>query len=203
MRLFFSAPIPGEQRALLVKMQEELKGAKADVKWVLPEQLHITFRFLGEVHPKQLPTLKRIGEEVSRLYGLFNASVKNIGFFPLKVGPPQVVWAGIEDGKAALSMMAQALEVRAAQLKLKHEEKNDFNAHVTLGRIRNPKTIQPLVEKAAALEFTSDPWLFDHFTLEESRQDKAGSIYKTVFTFKLGQREPLTMIQQIKRLQRR
>jgi len=185
-RLFFAADIPEEERALLGKLQQELKQFKADVKWVEPKNLHITLRFLGDVHQKQIPELKRIGEEVGKLYGGFQLSFKALGVFPPK-SPARVVWAGIDEGKTHVSMLAQAVTSRVSKLKVEKEE-HEFKPHVTLGRIKNPNTTQELLLGLQLHDFESRTWLLKNFVLKESILSKSGSTYKDLLVFPLGKR---------------
>ncbi len=187
MRLFFAGEIPEEHKKALAVVQERLKDAKADVKWVEPGNLHITLRFLGDVNPKRIPELKKLAEEVGRLYGSFELSIKNLGVFPTK-GPPRVVWAGIEEGKKQLSMLAQAIASRVAKLNFKEEE-HEFKAHVTFGRIKSLRGTPELLEVVMKNGVDLAPWYLDSIVLMESQTTKTGSIYKKVCVFPLGKRK--------------
>lgn len=186
MRLFFAGEIPEKYQADLGRIQEELKRFKADVKWVEPGNLHLTLCFLGDTSPKRLPDLKKIGEEIGRLYGSFHISLKGLGRFPHK-GHPRVVWVGVEEGRSQISMVAQAIESRLAKLGFKAEER-EFQAHITLGRLRNPNGSQELLSKLDAAEPVFEPWHFNEFILKESQPTKSGSVYKNVYVFHLGKR---------------
>jgi 2'-5' RNA ligase len=186
MRLFFAGDLPEKQKLAIAKLLENLKASRADVKWVSPANFHITFRFLGEVKPDQLEGLKKIGEEVGKLYGSFQISFKEIGSFPSKEDP-RVVWIGVDEGKSELCMLAQALESRLIRLGFK-EADHPFKPHLTLGRVKSHKGRKELQQKLELPIPSFESWLLNAFSLKESQLAKSGPIYKDLFVFPLGHR---------------
>jgi 2'-5' RNA ligase len=181
MRLFFAGEIPDAQIFFLRQIQDRLKGKSVDVKWVEPDNFHITFSFLGEVNPQKLGQLKKIGEEVSGLYRQFPVSFSSLGAFPSRRNP-KIIWIGIEQGKEPLALIAKELDRRLREHEFDVEER-EFKAHLTLGRVRSNKGIEWLIRKLE-LPFPEFPeFLFTHFSLKESHLTPGGAIYKTVFDF--------------------
>ena len=69
MRTFLAIPLPKETKDLLSRIQEQLKTSKADVKWVEPQNIHLTLKFLGEINEEQLNKISAIVDEtVRRIY---------------------------------------------------------------------------------------------------------------------------------------
>jgi len=184
LRLFFCGELPDEQRAKLVEIQNHFKSQNVDVKWVEPENLHLTLCFLGEIKERRLGELEKLGRDVSKLYGSFDMSLKGIGTFPPK-GPPKVLWIGIEEGKKNISMLAGAIESRIANFKPEFE----FQAHLTLGRFRNENVPEQTLIALTTTAFETPSWHFDSFLLRESTLTPAGPSYKTVFNFPLAPKD--------------
>ncbi|MCM8783055.1 MAG: RNA 2',3'-cyclic phosphodiesterase, partial [Candidatus Omnitrophica bacterium] len=59
MRTFIALPVPEEIKAILGSLEEELKTKDVDVKWVNPQNIHITLKFLGEIEENRLSLIKK------------------------------------------------------------------------------------------------------------------------------------------------
>ena len=64
MRAFIAIELPQETKLALAKLVEELKKTNADIKWVAPESLHLTLKFLGDIDDSQAETITTIIENV-------------------------------------------------------------------------------------------------------------------------------------------
>jgi len=185
MRCFVAVPIAGAVRRRIVALQEELRAADADVKWVEEENLHLTLKFLGE-----------IGEEATeRLQGLLSAEVSRwpplgveyagTGSFP-GGERPRVVWVGVGGDRERLSALAAAVE-RAAERTGVPREGRPFAAHLTIGRVRSPRNVRRL---AAALERkTGEVFGRDEIreiVLFRSTLTPRGPVYDPLARFPLG-----------------
>ena len=137
-RAFLAIDLPLEQREALFAVANRLKQAGARVSWVTPDRMHLTLRFLGEVAPD---ALERLGDALAPVYERqepFPLMVTQIGAFP-NVRAPRVIWAGLSPLEGPLAVCQQAAETAARSIGLKAEKKA-FKPHVTLGRVRDPKT---------------------------------------------------------------
>src|SRR5213082_56367 len=93
MRLFIAIELPSKIRKELKDMQNELRSLASTAKWVAPESIHITLKFLGEVPEKRL---EEIDESLGGLsWKPFTISVHGAGFFP-GARSPRVFWAGMD-----------------------------------------------------------------------------------------------------------
>ncbi|MBU1905681.1 MAG: RNA 2',3'-cyclic phosphodiesterase, partial [Candidatus Omnitrophica bacterium] len=82
MRTFIAIELPKEIKQELAKMQEQLKASGADVKWVKPENIHLTLKFLGEIEERKLEQINQILQEVTKNKSTFQASISSLGAFP-------------------------------------------------------------------------------------------------------------------------
>jgi 2'-5' RNA ligase len=136
-RVFVAARLPAGLAASVAAVQRELDRRLVDVKWVEPENLHLTLRFFGELEAAEI---ERVGEavtEVTRAATPFTARMEGIGTFPGR-GRPRVIWAGMSAGGERLVAMAEALEGAFIRAGLGRCDR-PFTPHLTLGRVRDPR----------------------------------------------------------------
>jgi 2'-5' RNA ligase len=114
MRTFIAIELPKEIRASLVSIQERLKSSGADVKWIAPENIHLTLKFLGEIDAAGLSRINEIIEEVTKGKGPFQVRISSIGAFP-KTNFPRVIWIGIDKGDNETKEIANELEEKNLQ----------------------------------------------------------------------------------------
>ncbi len=156
--------------------QEELKYAGADVRWIGPEELHVTLRFFGDLDAAVVQKLRASLTQVAAAQPKFRIAYKGLGEFP------NVVWVGGSKGADAL---AAAIEETASQAGLA-KDRYGFTAHLTIGRIRSPRGAGPLAAAIAALgqrDFGDDE--VSEFSLIRSTLTPRGPVYEQVEAFSL------------------
>jgi len=160
--------------------QNNLSKNFIGIKWVKPENLHITLAFLGEITTNQASIIKRMLENVSSKNEPFTIELFDIGFFPNKKNP-KVFWIGIKK--------------QPKLLKLKHDidkgltehninfDKKPFSPHLTIGRIKSPLKIESGIVEA--LDFKAS-FLATEMFLMKSDLFSDGPVYSELHSFKLG-----------------
>jgi 2'-5' RNA ligase len=144
----FIAIDPGKEiRARLVALQGTLARTGTEVKWVEPENLHVTLLFLGEVDERDLPAVCKAVAEVAAHTLAFPMSVERASCFgsPRR---PRTLWAGVGEGTQALCTLHDALEAPLLELGCYRREGRQFTPHITLGRVKGDRSNDTL---AAAL----------------------------------------------------
>jgi len=127
-RLFVAIDLPEDIREQLSTLGCGLPGAR----WVSPDQMHLTLRFIGDVDGRYF-TLVR--EALSGLHGeKFSLRLKDIGFFPPR-GNPRVVWVGIEKNEQLVQLRSR-IESALVRTGLEPEGRK-FSPHITLARLKN------------------------------------------------------------------
>lgn len=176
MRAFIGIALPEEVRALLRELQRRLQEPGADVKWVEPENLHVTVKFLGEITDAQRHTidawLARIGEATTP----FPITVGGVGAFP-SLQAPRIIWVGMQEGSERLLQVVERIEAEAAA-SLPPQEARRFAAHVTLGRVRTGRGGEAFGRALRELK-DSPPlrWHADRLTLYQSTLTSEGPRY--------------------------
>lgn len=144
LRLFIAIDLPEMVKDELLRAAAQMGRQLPDraVRWVKPEQMHLTLRFLGDTAVSQLPDLQNQLTQLTSQYTPFRLHLNGVGAFPNRKRP-RVVWVGLGGDVAQLQTMQVALEDRVVALGWSRE-KRPFSPHVTLGRVKDAKKVQAL-----------------------------------------------------------
>jgi len=144
MRTFIAFELPEEIKSGLARLQEEIKVSGADVKWIRPENLHLTLKFIGKASEEQAEKITLMIQEAAGKNSPFMMQIATIGAFP-KIDFPRVIWAGLDKGDAEAKKIAAELEKETQMLGIAKEERK-FSSHITIGRVRSGKNRLKLVK---------------------------------------------------------
>lgn len=136
MRLFVAIDINDDVRKAVADLQRLLKGKMRNgngLKWVEPENMHLTLKFLGETDEKQLDEIIAAIEIACVGKNPFEFDLPALGTFGR---PAKVLWLGSEKPKDELIKLAADIEEALSQLGFEKEDR-PFSAHLTLGRIKD------------------------------------------------------------------
>lgn len=189
LRLFisinFSRGLAERIKETVRRLREELPG----VRWVRPENFHITLKFLGDVSEEQVPRIQKAIAEVARERSPLKIRLKDTGVFP-SGRRPRVVWLGIDEGSEDITALARALEKTLAPLGFRPEKRN-FTPHLTLGRIKDGKSGRKAAKlfrgKFTALPEENSPGgeKVDMVSLMKSRLTPQGAIHEEISAHRL------------------
>jgi len=164
---------------------ERLRPAARDVAWVVPGNLHLTLKFLGEVPEARIESVAGALGEASLAADAFEARIRGLGAFP-SAHRPRVVWAGVTEGESEMIALARRVAMVLAALGFPRDER-PFSPHVTLGRVRRPgrnPALSDALEGAAAHEFGQMRVL--SASLMRSELGPRGARYTELATVRLG-----------------
>ena len=135
-RTFVAVELPPEVRNRACQLIEALRrSSEARVRWVGPEQLHWTLKFLGDVDLLEIPDVcRRLSDAVARL-SPFDVTAYGAGAFP-NAHHPRTVWLGMREGIEPMLELHATVERALADLGFRQEQRR-FRPHITLGRVRN------------------------------------------------------------------
>jgi len=143
-RSFIAIPLQPDIIKRIDKAQNELRAFRADVKWVRPQSIHLTLKFLGNIEESQIEAIAEKIHRAATGYKPWSIPVKNLGGFP-SLANPRVVWVGIEDAGGQTVALQQQLENELSALGFP-QEKRRFSPHLTLGRVRSSRAKKELVQ---------------------------------------------------------
>ena len=127
--------------------EERLRRTGADLKFVEPENVHLTLKFLGEVPEARAREVAQVVEATG--FSPFSFRVEEVGVFP-SLSRPNVVWAGITEGVSDLAAVFEGLDAGLARLGFERERRR-FSPHLTICRVRGGRNRDRLAEEVAAM----------------------------------------------------
>ena len=134
-RSFFAIELPEEVRRGLAKLRSELERTEHRfAKWVDPEGIHLTLKFLGNIPLKQVAEVTKAIEEAAQGIPPFHLEISGLGAFP-NLKQPRVLWVGIGGEIDTLLRLQQNIDFVLASLGFAKEER-PFMPHLTLARVR-------------------------------------------------------------------
>jgi 2'-5' RNA ligase len=176
MRLFIAISLPSDLRQRLWETAGPLRTAGYPVRWVAPDGLHLTLKFLGDVQPDREPqVVAAIGTAVQGARR-FTLPVRGFGAFP-SPSHPRVVWAGCEP-VPALELLQHRVEQELEQLGFPLEGRA-FHPHLTLGRAQRDAragAFRDLESRMDALAFDGEVTV-ESVDLMESQLARDGARY--------------------------
>ena len=187
MRCFVAIELPEEIRRRLGELQKRLGKLDRFVRWVRPEQIHLTVKFLGEVADRRVPEVCAAAVTAAGAAESFEIEVSGTGCFPDR-GWVRVLWAGIPELPPALLAVQQAMEQRYAELGFPKENRA-FRPHLTLGRTRegaSAAAVRAAVEREDA--FVVGRFDVEALTVFQSVLKPTGPTYITLAHARLGGR---------------
>lgn len=137
MRAFIAIPLPPEVKRYLKKMQESLAAARADVKWVEHENIHLTLKFLGEIDQHTVEKVTSYLDEIGGMTAPYVIRLSHCGAFP-RIESARVIWMGIDQGELQTRALYNLIEERLHTIGVPCEDR-PFSSHITLGRTRSGK----------------------------------------------------------------
>jgi 2'-5' RNA ligase len=187
MRCFVAIEIDDSIQQALGDLQRELTKStdtrKGDVKWVRPETMHLTLKFLGEVTDQQIVEICDIAKKVAQRHEAFDMSVRQVGHFG--GDGARVLWVGAGLESEPLLKLQQDLEEEMAQIGWPKENRK-FSGHLTLCRVRNANAglkLAKVAEKFA--DFDLGVTRCDSMCVFESELTPEGPVYTPLGRFKL------------------
>ena len=168
-RLFIAVDLPDTIKENLRSMSFGIPGAK----WIGPDQLHLTVRFIGEVDGALFLDVKTILEEI-RLAS-FSLQLKGVGFSPPR-GVPRVLWVGLEKNDP-LQRLRKKIDSSLLRVKVEPEGRK-FSPHITLARLKN-SPVQKITNFLSGNGlFSQEPFQVEDFKLYSSILSPKGAFHR-------------------------
>jgi len=168
-RLFIAVDLPDTIRDNLASMSFGIPGAK----WVAPEQMHLTVRFIGEVDGALFRDIKNTLDEVN--LASFSLQLKGVGYFPPR-GAPRVLWVGLEKSEQLL-LLRKKIDSALLRIRMAPEGRK-FSPHITLARLKK-SPVQKIANFLAGNGlFSQDPFSVEDFKLYSSILSPKGAYHK-------------------------
>jgi 2'-5' RNA ligase len=134
-RSFVAIELEDELKQELRQVQRDLssRGIRDEVRWVKPEGIHLTLKFLGNVPAAKVESIEVALAEACEETHPLKLGFRGLGCFP-NPSRPNVIWVGVEGDVDPLSALQRRIEERLATLGYERE-KRKYTPHLTLGRV--------------------------------------------------------------------
>ena len=177
MRLFVAIDLPDRIKQAVAGICRGVPG----VRWLPPDQLHLTLRFIGETEDAAIATIRSGLAAITS--PAFPLSLREMGCFP-SPRRPRVLWVGLSGG-APLMQLQHDVETALVAAGLPPEER-PFSPHITLARLRDHREgdVAPFLARNAF--FASGPFTVDAFHLYSSALTAKGAIHRREASYPLG-----------------
>ncbi len=187
LRAFVAIPVPRQVQEGLATALDRIRDSvpRKSVRWVQPENIHLTLRFFGDVLASDVAPMQRALREAVRGVEPFILRLAEPGCFP-DARSPRVLWVGLGGDLERLARL-QAQVIEATQVWGPLEERG-FHPHLTLGRVvaRRPGELREIAGAIRALAVPAcAPWRVHGLQLMRSVLASGGSRYSTLASLEL------------------
>lgn len=175
-RAFIAFELPEKTILSIRRVQEGLKTCKFKIRWVKPENIHLTLKFLGNIHVSAIEKIKGALFEAVKGFKPIPLSVKGIGSFP-GIRRPRVVWMGLGGGREILAQFQIRVDKEMERLGYSRE-KRPFKGHLTFGRVKS--RVDPIKFSTALIKhstFESETFFAESVILFQSELKPEGAVY--------------------------
>lgn len=174
MRAFIAFDLPKKIKSAIAKIQDDLKRAGVNGKWVKPTNIHLTAAFLGTIDNKQSEEIKKIlGSINQKIKEPISLQLKQISAFP-SVNHPRVVFVNLSGEINHLNQTVKELRGELKNKKIWFDEK-PFIPHLTLARLKTKQDISLIIKKALVEKIS---FKIKEASLFQSQLTPSGSIYQ-------------------------
>jgi len=174
-RSFIAINLPAETKQKLADFLHSFRKIKG-LKWVKPENLHLTLHFLGDISQDGLVHLSELIARIIDQYPSFPLTVEKLGCFPRRE-QPQVLFFACPDQEKKAQILQEKIgeQLRQSGFRIDHRP---WKAHITFARVKKPSSLDRLWRKEQ--EFNLQRFSVSSVELMTSELTPQGPIYKVV-----------------------
>ncbi|MEJ5299556.1 MAG: RNA 2',3'-cyclic phosphodiesterase [Thermodesulforhabdaceae bacterium] len=177
-RTFIAIDLPESVKKDLKTLQNSLiPSATKEIRWVNPEGIHLTLKFLGDVELNRISEIEAVIADISKQHKPFELTPQGCGVFP-SWKSIRVIWVGLVGDLDPLKALYAEIEERLEHLGFARENR-EFTPHLTIGRAKNISRSEKLSQTLAKFTtFKSSPFVVDEIVLFKSTLTPSRAIYQ-------------------------
>ena len=135
-RSFIAIELPTTVKQELTTLEDLLKKRCPQVvRWVDPQNIHVTLKFLGDVDSDRVDEINMAIDEATQGMSPFHLELKDLGVFP-NLNRVNIIWVDAKGDLDKLTDLQKQIESNMEQLGFAREDR-DFTPHLTIGRVRD------------------------------------------------------------------
>jgi 2'-5' RNA ligase len=179
-RLFVALDLPDPVRQAITELIAKLQPKSRGARWIKPENLHITLKFIGHVPNEKLSPIQTALSSIHAAQPV-ELHFRGMGFFPNE-HRPRAFWCGIA-ASPNLAELAANIDRALAPLGVEPETR-PFTPHLTLARFKSDEGIREVVHAASNMKSTDFGAATEtNFHLYESLLKSSGAQYNPLASF--------------------
>ena len=183
-RCFVAIEIPEPIQNQLARIQGSLSKQIQKASWVKPGNIHLTLKFLGDVDPDNLESIKEAVERATSRHRSFSLRIGGVGAFP-NLARPRVMWTGVRVGGERVSALAQDINLALSHCGFSLDTKK-FNPHLTVARLKERIDLRPYTDQYSQYDRIDGAVMtIDAISLIQSQLHPKGTIYSTLQSYSL------------------
>jgi 2'-5' RNA ligase len=184
-RTFIAIDIPENIISKFRELQESLKVYDFKIRWVRPENIHLTLKFLGDVEAAKIGEIAETISKIVEGYTPISLKANGIGVFP-GIKRPSVLWVGLTGQLESLVRLQKTLDENLKVLGFPGE-KRPFKGHLTMGRIKAKIDVKKFGDALTAFRnFESETFTAGKIVLYKSELKPSGAVYTELASASLG-----------------
>jgi 2'-5' RNA ligase len=169
-----------------VELQRKLGRNATSIKWVVPENLHLTLLFLGEVDELEVLQICKAIAAKCKDIPPFTMAIEGLGAFPNN-RHPKILWAGVKEGVEELKILHDALEAPLLDMGAYRREDRAYTPHLTLGRLAQEDRGQSWAQTISAhATWQAGDTVVREVLVMSSELQRDGPVYTVLGRAKLG-----------------
>ena len=177
MRLFIAIKIPEDIKEYISELQKQIDTANNKISLVNKDNIHLTLKFLGEVQPNDIETIKESLNNVK--FKSFSVHLNDVDVFPNE-NYIRVIWIGLEPEENILELQKNIDE----SLKSLFRKEKDFKSHLTLARVKYIEDKNNFINKLKNIKIENKKIDISNFRLVKSTLTPEGPVYEDLEVFK-------------------
>lgn len=177
-RLFIAVKVNPEQKLLAPYNTLKSSFSYDRIKWVEPDNFHLTLKFLGDTYESDIANVSSVIEDSLKRFNAFEFNLQTVGIFGSRYNP-RVIWVGVED-QGQLKKMGTCLINKLDEIGFENDRQN-FVPHLTIARIKsivNKESFNATIKQFNNTFFQSVK--VDRVYLYESVLTRGGPVYKVI-----------------------
>ncbi len=175
-RTFIAIELPDNIIDAIGNMQKKIGRYGLKMRWIRPENIHITLKFLGDIDPEMIQSIESCLKKTGKENNPIQLLSRGIGVFP-GLKRPRVLWAGIDGDTDILKKLQQSLDDLLSTIGIA-KEKRPFKGHLTIGRFKGQADSKKLISVIKTFStFETDPFFAEALTLYQSNLKPSGAVY--------------------------
>jgi 2'-5' RNA ligase len=185
LRTFIAIEIPENITSGIRELQQSLIDYGVDIRWIRPENIHLTLKFLGDVKAADIDRISGTISKTADGVASISLKAKGIGIFP-GIKRPRVLWIGLKGQLELLMKLQKSLDENLRDIGFPLE-KRPFNGHLTIGRIKAKADTKKFGDALLAFsDFESETFTADKIILFKSELKPSGAVYTNLVSASLG-----------------